>query len=197
MTADLQDSLFSLEDPAEAPESPEQNTEDDAGTPPGYRLHRLELLNWGTFHQGVRTFRLDGANSLLTGDIGSGKSTVVDAITTLLLPANKIEYNKAAGAQKKERTLMSYVRGYHKSTRSTGGENSKPVSLRGTGTLTVVLAVFRNAVLGKSVTLAVTLWAVQEAGQPNRFYSLALRTSPHSFAPTCLTRTTSRAGSRT
>lgn len=166
MTADLQDSLFSLE-------PTERETTDDAGTPPGYRLHRLELLNWGTFHQGVRTFRLDGANSLLTGDIGSGKSTVVDAITTLLLPANKIEYNKAAGAQKKERSLMSYVRGYHKSTRSTGGENSKPVSLRGTGALTVVLAVFRNAVLGKSVTLAITLWAVQEAGQPNRFYSLA------------------------
>lgn len=165
MTADLQETLFSLEEPA--------GGTDDAGTPPGYRLHRLELLNWGTFHQGVRTFRLDGANSLLTGDIGSGKSTVVDAITTLLLPANKIEYNKAAGAQKKERSLMSYVRGYHKSTRSTGGENSKPVSLRGTGALTVVLAVFHNAVLGKSVTLAITLWAVQEAGQPNRFYSLA------------------------
>jgi uncharacterized protein YPO0396 len=166
VTSDLQDSLFSLAEPA-------QDATDDAGTPPGYRLHRLELLNWGTFHQGVRTFRLDGANSLLTGDIGSGKSTVVDAITTLLLPANKIEYNKAAGAQKKERSLMSYVRGYHKSTRSTGGENSKPVSLRGTGALTVVLAVFHNAVLGKSVTLAITLWAVQEAGQPSRFYSLA------------------------
>lgn len=170
MTANLQDSLFSLQDPAQAEDG---STADHAGIPPGYRLHRLELLNWGTFHQGVRTFRLDGANSLLTGDIGSGKSTVVDAITTLLLPANKIEYNKAAGAQKKERSLMSYVRGYHKSTRSTGGENSKPVSLRGTGALTVVLAVFHNAVLDKSVTLAVTLWAVQEAGQPNRFYSLA------------------------
>ncbi|MGY2743394.1 ATP-binding protein [Pseudarthrobacter sp. O4] len=164
MTADteLQDSLFSLDEQA-----------DDAGTPPGFRLQRLELLNWGTFHQGVRTFRLDGANSLLTGDIGSGKSTVVDAITTLLLPAHRIEYNKAAGAQKKERTLMSYVRGFHKSARSAGGEYSKPVALRGTGTLTVVLGVFHNAVLGKSVTLAVTLWAMQEAGQPNRFYSLA------------------------
>ena len=162
MTTELQDTLFSLEE-----------TTDDAGTPPGFRLHRLELLNWGTFHQGVRTFRLDGANSLLTGDIGSGKSTVVDAITTLLLPANRIEYNKAAGAQKKERSLMSYVRGFHKSTRSTGGEYSKPVALRGTGALTVVLAVFHNAVLGKSVTLAITLWATQEAGQPSRFYSLA------------------------
>ena len=159
--ADQQDTLFSLDEKA-----------DDAGTPPGFRLHRLELLNWGTFHQEVRTFRLDGSNSLLTGDIGSGKSTVVDAITTLLLPANRIEYNKAAGAQKKERTLMSYVRGFHKSTRSTGGEYSKPVALRGTGKLTVVLGVFHNAVLGKSITLAITLWATQEAGQPNRFYSL-------------------------
>ncbi|GAA1763537.1 ATP-binding protein [Pseudarthrobacter sulfonivorans] len=160
-TADQQEMLFSLDEKA-----------DDAGTPPGFRLHRLELLNWGTFHQEVRTFRLDGSNSLLTGDIGSGKSTVVDAITTLLLPANRIEYNKAAGAQKKERTLMSYVRGFHKSTRSAGGEYSKPVALRGTGKLTVVLGVFHNAVLGKSVTLAITLWAMQEAGQPNRFYSL-------------------------
>lgn len=162
MTADLQESLFSLDD-----------TADDAGTPPGFRLHRLELLNWGTFHQGVRTFRLDGANSLLTGDIGSGKSTVVDAITTLLLPAHKIEYNKAAGAQKKERSLMSYVRGFHKSARSASGEHSKPVPLRQTGQLTVVLGVFHNAVLGKWASLGITLWATQEAGQPNRFYSLA------------------------
>jgi uncharacterized protein YPO0396 len=159
---DLQESLFSLDETAA-----------DGGTPPGFRLHRLELLNWGTFHQGVRTFRLDGANSLLTGDIGSGKSTVVDAITTLLLPAHKIEYNKAAGAQKKERSLMSYVRGFHKSARSAGGEYSKPVALRGSGQLTVVLGVFHNAVLGKWVTLGITLWATQEAGQPSRFYSLA------------------------
>lgn len=104
MSTDVQDSLFSLEEPSEEPSDEQAN---DGGLPPGFRLHRLELLNWGTFHVGVRTFRLDGANSLLTGDIGSGKSTVVDAITTLLLPANRIEYNKAAGAQKRERTLMS------------------------------------------------------------------------------------------
>ncbi|MFE8886821.1 ATP-binding protein [Pseudarthrobacter enclensis] len=162
LSGDLQEGLFSLDDAA-----------NDAGTPPGFRLHRLELLNWGTFHRGVRTFRLDGANSLLTGDIGSGKSTVVDAVTTLLLPAHKIEYNKAAGAQKKERSLMSYVRGFHKSARSAGGEYSKPVALRSTGQLTVVLGIFHNAVLGKWVTLGITLWATQEAGQPSRFYSLA------------------------
>ncbi len=162
MTAEAQTSLFNLEDLG-----------DPGGPAPGFRLQRLELLNWGTFHQGVRTFRLGGENSLLTGDIGSGKSTVVDAVTTLLLPANRIEYNKAAGAQKKERSLMSYVRGFHKSARTAAGDNSKPVALRGPGSYSVVLGVFHNEALGKSVSLAITLWAIQEAGQPNRFYSLA------------------------
>ncbi|HSU47427.1 MAG TPA: SbcC/MukB-like Walker B domain-containing protein [Arthrobacter sp.] len=163
MSTQAQPGLFSLDDLAD----------DDARTRPGFRLHRLELLNWGTFNRDVRTFRLDGENSLLTGDIGSGKSTVVDAITTLLLPASKIEYNKAAGAQKKERSLMSYVRGFHKSARSGIGDTSRPVALRGPGTFTVVLGVFHNAAAGKSVTLAITLWATQEAGQPTRFYSIA------------------------
>ena len=162
MKTQEQAGLFSLDD----------LTTDDAGTRPGFRLHRLELLNWGTFNKQVRTFRLDGENSLLTGDIGSGKSTVVDAITTLLLPANRIEYNKAAGAQKKERSLMSYVRGFHKSARSGIGDASRPVALRGPGTFTVVLGVFHNATLDKTVTLALTLWATQEAGQPTRFYSI-------------------------
>lgn len=62
----------------------------DADPLVGYRLDRLEVLNWGTFDKSVWTFELGGANGLLTGDIGSGKSTVVDAITTLLLPANRI-----------------------------------------------------------------------------------------------------------
>lgn len=56
----------------------------------GFRLARLELYNWGTFDQNVWTLEPDGQNTLLTGDIGSGKSTVVDAVTTLLLPSQKI-----------------------------------------------------------------------------------------------------------
>ena len=66
-------------------------------------------------------FPLNGRNGLLTGDIGSGKSTLVDAVTTLLVPPGKIRYNKAAGAEKKERSLRSYVLGYYKSERSDEG----------------------------------------------------------------------------
>ena len=68
-----------------------------------------------------------GKNSLLTGDIGSGKSTLVDAVTTLLVAANRIAYNKAAGADtRRERTLRSYVLGHYKSERSeTSGRESR------------------------------------------------------------------------
>ena len=52
----------------------------------GFRLQRLEVFNWGTFDGRVWTLRADGRNALLTGDIGSGKSTLVDAVTTLLVP---------------------------------------------------------------------------------------------------------------
>ena len=56
----------------------------------GFRLKRLEVLNWGTFDSRVWTLHLEGRNGLLTGDIGSGKSTLVDAITTLLVPSQRI-----------------------------------------------------------------------------------------------------------
>ncbi|MGZ8242695.1 ATP-binding protein [Methylomagnum sp.] len=41
---------------------------DDALT--GFRLHRLEVLNWGTFDGRVWTLRAAGRNALLTGDPG-------------------------------------------------------------------------------------------------------------------------------
>jgi len=62
----------------------------------GFRLHRLEVYNWGTFDKRVWALSPNGDNALLTGDIGSGKSTLVDAVTTLLVPAQRIAYNKAA-----------------------------------------------------------------------------------------------------
>ncbi len=64
----------------------------------GFRLQRLEVLNWGTFDKRVWRYELDGRNGLLTGDIGSGKSTLVDAITTLAGAAQRVAFNKAAGA---------------------------------------------------------------------------------------------------
>lgn len=142
---------------------------DDALT--GFRLQRLEVFNWGTFHNRVWILRPEGRNCLLTGDIGSGKSTLVDAITTLLVPAQKIIYNKAAGAEFKERSLRSYVLGYHRTERSESGVGAaKPVSLRDPDSFSVLLAVFHNSGYDQTVTLACVLWMKDPHGQPARFY---------------------------
>ena len=124
----------------------------------GFRLSRLEVFNWGTFDGRVWTLQLDGRNSLLTGDIGSGKSTLVDAITTLLVPANRVAYNKAAGADSKERTLRSYVLGHYKSERNEVTGAAKPVSLRDPNSYSVILGVFHNAGYDQTVSLAQVFW---------------------------------------
>ena len=136
----------------------------------GFRLTRLEVFNWGTFDSRVWTLQLDGKNGLLTGDIGSGKSTLVDAITTLLVPANRIAYNKAAGADSKERTLRSYVLGHYKSERNEVTGAAKPVSLRDQNSYSVILGVFHNAGYDQTVTLAQVFWMKEAQGQPARFF---------------------------
>jgi len=136
----------------------------------GFRLTRLEVFNWGTFDDRVWALQLDGKNGLLTGDIGSGKSTLVDAITTLLVPAHRIAYNKAAGADSKERTLRSYVLGHYKSERNEVTGAAKPVSLRDHNSYSVILGVFHNAGYDQTVSLAQVFWMKEVQGQPARFF---------------------------
>jgi uncharacterized protein YPO0396 len=145
----------------------------DDDTLAGYRLKRIELYNWGTFHNAVWTLPLNGENGLLTGEIGSGKSTLVDAVTTLLVPPGKVSYNKAAGAEFKERSLRSYVLGYYKSERSEGGFGAKPVALRDKNSYSVILGVFFNEGYNQEVTLAQVFWQRDPTGQPSRFYIIS------------------------
>lgn len=141
----------------------------------GFRLQRLEVLNWGTFDRRVWRHELDGRNGLLTGDIGSGKSTLVDAITTLLVPAHRVAYNKAAGADARERTLRSYVLGHYKSERNEVTGSARPVALRDASSYSVILGVFRNEGYDQSVTLAQVFWLKDPQGQPARLYVAAER----------------------
>ena len=124
----------------------------------GFRLHRLEVLNWGTFNENVWKIEPTGFNSLLTGDNGSGKSTLVDAILTLLVPHQKIVYNKAAGSENRERTLNSYIRGEYKNLKSEFSSNSSPVYLREENDYTVLLARFYNKGFESGYTLAQVFW---------------------------------------
>lgn len=141
---------------------------DDALT--GFRLRRLEVLNWGTFDARVWALQLDGRNGLLTGDIGSGKSTLVDALTTLLVPSHRIAYNKAAGADARERTLRSYVLGHYKSERHELTGAARAVSLRDGRQISVILGVFHNAGYDQTVTLAQVFWLREPQGPPARMF---------------------------
>ncbi len=139
----------------------------------GFRLDRVELFNWGTFDARIWTLRPEGRNALVTGEIGSGKSTLVDAVTTLLVPAQRITYNKAAGAETRERNLRSYVLGYYKSERAQEGTSAKPVALRDVDTYAVILGSFYNEGFDQRVTLAQVFYFKDPQGQPARFYVVA------------------------
>ena len=92
-----------------------------------WRLARIELFNWGTFDKyHVLDVSRDGL--LLTGASGSGKSTVVDAISTVMSPAAKTGYNAAASNGSKRdrgRNYNNYVRGAWGHASDASGETTR------------------------------------------------------------------------
>ncbi len=129
---------------------------------PGLRLHKLELMNWGTFDSSkgrVFTVKPEGRTTLLVGENGAGKSTLADSLLTLLVPARIRSYNVAAGAggggQSRSRTERTYLRGAYDHG-SVDGEKSALRFLRPDGAVYgVMLAVFKNEDLeGGDFTIA-------------------------------------------
>ena len=133
--------------------------------PPGYRLHRLELLNWGTFDS-LATGRIHsveprGRTSLLIGQNGSGKSTLADALLTLLVRPQIRSYNVAAGShgRKRERQESTYLKGAYAHGSTIGENRSQTKFLRPEGRhFSGILAYFENEPLGRGFTLAQVLW---------------------------------------
>ncbi|RYF81300.1 MAG: hypothetical protein EOO29_10935 [Comamonadaceae bacterium] len=76
---------------------------------PGYRVQALHLYNWGGFSGRHQAF-IDPANTAVVGPTGSGKTTLIDALMTLL--CTNPRYNLAStGGHESDRDLVSYVRG--------------------------------------------------------------------------------------
>lgn len=135
----------------------------------GFRLQYMELLNWGTFNNKIWKIEPNGNNSLLTGSIGSGKSTLVDALTCLIVPHHKITFNKAAGAESKERNLTSYIKGNFSSKSDELESGGKAVSLRykdsNDSTFTVIIANFTNTGYNTNISLAQIFWIENDKPQ--------------------------------
>lgn len=125
----------------------------------GFRLHRMEVYNWGTFDGRIWAIEPGGNTSLLTGENGSGKSTLVDGLITLLVPNRRRSYNQAAGSGgKRERDEHSYVRGAFGKLQSSDAYGGQTQYLRNTGSYSVVLGHFRNEATKRDVTLAQVFW---------------------------------------
>ena len=124
----------------------------------GFRLHTLELYNWGTFSDQVWRIQPEGNTALLTGENGSGKSTLVDALLTLLVPNQKRNYNQAAGNGRRERSEYSYVRGAYGRLQSDEGYSTQVQYLRDKSSYSVILAHFRNDTRQEDITLAQLFW---------------------------------------
>jgi len=98
----------------------------------GFRLQYMEVFNWGTFDEHVWKIEPGGETSLLTGANGSGKTTFVDALLTLIVPEKKHRfYNQSSGSEKKgDRTEETYVLGGYGSIHAENGQSSKTLYLR-------------------------------------------------------------------
>jgi uncharacterized protein YPO0396 len=154
--------------------------------PPGFRLHKLEVSNWGTFDSttgDVHTVRPNGQTTLLIGQNASGKSTLVDALLTLLVRPGVRNYNVAAGAHKQERDERSYIKGACGRLSRDDDNRAEVQFLRPTGKhYAVLLACFRNEGTGEVFTIAEILYLTVE-GHPDKVYCFS--TDERSIAADC------------
>ena len=77
-----------------------------------HRLMRISLVNWYLFESD--DLDINGESIMLTGSNGAGKSTILDAIQTILAGAdeNKLMYNAASSdGRGSGRSIRSYALG--------------------------------------------------------------------------------------
>jgi uncharacterized protein YPO0396 len=85
-----------------------------------YVLTHLDLYDWGAFG-GRHSAEIDLVGTAIIGPTGSGKTTLVDALMTLLVASPR--YNLAStGGHDSDRDLVSYVRGVS-GAGNDGGDN--------------------------------------------------------------------------
>ncbi|HEX6471787.1 MAG TPA: SbcC/MukB-like Walker B domain-containing protein [Streptosporangiaceae bacterium] len=85
----------------------------DGQGPAQFRISQVQVLNWGAY-SGLQTMTVARSGTAIVGPSGRGKSTLLDAMASVILP-NPQEFNQAARddrGKKRERTVYSYARGH-------------------------------------------------------------------------------------
>lgn len=117
-----------------------------ARKPPSHKitLDSLYILNWAT-HGCIALEGISDKGAVLFGSNGSGKSTTLDALLTLVLGEHTGKsYNQAASAQQtsRDRDFLSYVLGKQKGVKAAEG---KRIGREGTRFTTHLCAIFRDS----------------------------------------------------
>jgi uncharacterized protein YPO0396 len=133
--------------------------------PEQFHLSRLQVINWGVF-DGYHSIAFSEGGALIAGASGSGKSSLLDAISLGFLPFNRRNFNasgdnSAAGSSAGRRTVDKYVRGAW-GQRSDGGA-SKVMYLRGDGAAWSAVAVTYTSNTGRTITGLVLKWLTGES----------------------------------
>jgi uncharacterized protein YPO0396 len=87
---------------------PDERPADNQGG--SYVLRHLEVYNWGPF-RGLHRAEFDPSGTAIIGPTGSGKTTLVDALMTLLVAQPRYNLASTGGHESGDRDLISYVRG--------------------------------------------------------------------------------------
>ena len=139
----------------------------------GYRLQHSRCSTGAPSTSQVWRFTPGGETALLTGDIGSGKSTLVDALTTLLLPpTDRLQQGRRRRHQGAHPALAtSKATTSPSATRPPAVPAGRPARRR--RTYSVILGVFANDGYDETVTLAQVFQQRDSTGQPDRFFVTA------------------------
>ena len=124
-----------------------EETAVDLLAPGQFRLAQVQVYNWGTFSS-HHVLTVPRRGLLLTGESGSGKSSLLDAMSALMVPPGEARFNAAASgttAGDRERSLMSYVRGAYSKHSDEATQEIRTAHLRTGPTCSAVSMTWDNA----------------------------------------------------
>jgi uncharacterized protein YPO0396 len=141
-----------------------------------YRMSLLQVYNWGTFQDRHRV-PISEKGFLIVGKSGTGKSTLLDAFSALLIPPSWLDFNAAAreaDRSGRDRTFVSYVRGAWAEQKDDESGLYAIRYLRPETTWSALALTFHNE-SGGTVTLVQICWIRGNSNNPadlRRYYMI-------------------------
>jgi uncharacterized protein YPO0396 len=116
----------------------------------GYRLQYFEAYNWGTFDKEIYRISPQCNTTLITGANGSGKTTYIQGLLTLIVPEKRYRFYEH------QRTEESYVLGEYGDIETEDGRKIQRLREDKSKAFSIILATFKNE--ERYVTLCQVRW---------------------------------------